>query len=223
MSLLDVILPPGVFNVVHDPQWPHDLVPAEEEVCRLASSKRRAEFAAGRTCARRALRSVGHDGWPLLPGPGRAPIWPDGIVGSITHTDGFVAAAVATTDCIQGLGIDAEQRVALPEGVAESVCTPKESAWCWDQIRRTDECWWDTLIFSAKESVYKAWYPHTGAWLDYDDVDLELVADFGHAGCFRAVEIRSLALPPGLAIVGRYLVDGDLILTSAQLQGMSGT
>src|SRR5207245_11366486 len=113
----------------------------------------RREFAAGRACARAALHRLGFPRGPLLSGADRAPIWPAGAVGSITHCPGYCAAAVARRRDVRALGIDAELNEPLPDGVAELVCTETELTWTAMSAPRGTH--WQALIFSAKESVYK--------------------------------------------------------------------
>ena len=85
-----------------------DLFAQEAVAVDRAVPRRRAEFAAGRRCARAALARIGIPPAPLLRGEDREPLWPDGAVGSITHCAGYVAAAVAATEVMLSVGIDAE-------------------------------------------------------------------------------------------------------------------
>lgn len=186
------------------------LLPAEEEALGRVAPVRRSEFTAGRVCAHRALAALGVPVTPVLPGAvsradddagGRAPIWPDGVVGSITHCAGYAAAAVAHRTATVSLGIDAEPNQPLPGRTAARITLPAERAW----LRRapaTDVCW-DRLVFSAKESVYKAWWPLTGRWLGYSDV---LVTVDPAAGRFTAAG-------PFATWPGRFSVHRGLIVT----------
>src|SRR5262245_6997786 len=105
------------------------LFPAEEAVMRTAGPRRRAEFAAGRWCAREALARLGVPAAPILPGPAGEPRWPEGVTGSITHCAGYRACAVARTTDVAAIGIDAEPDAALPAGLIEKVATGPERAW----------------------------------------------------------------------------------------------
>lgn len=130
------------------------LFPEEEHAVRSAVAKRQREFRAGRACARAALRKLGLPPEPLPVGPNRAPVWPEGVVGSITHTRGFCAAVAAWRQQIAGLGVDAEQRGAVQPSLLRHIATEVERAW----MARTSppaHADWPTLIFSAKESLYK--------------------------------------------------------------------
>jgi 4'-phosphopantetheinyl transferase EntD len=171
--MMDRLLPAEVAVVEASQQeWDAELLPEEASQVAAAVSRRRREFAAGRACARLALGRLGLQTGPLLSGPDRAPLWPETALGSITHCPGYCAAAVARRGTVRALGIDAELNSPLPDGVAELVCTEKELAWTTGSAQRGSN--WQVLIFSAKESVYKAWQPLTGEWLGYLDAELSI-------------------------------------------------
>jgi 4'-phosphopantetheinyl transferase EntD len=214
MSSLAALLPPDVVVEEGTGDGPVEVLAEERAHVARAVPKRRAEFEQGRTCARRALRRLGIEGWALLPGPKREPRWPPGVTGAITHTHGYVAAAVARRPVGWSLGIDAEQRAPLHDGVADLICTGRERRWC--SARAGDGVPWEAVVFSAKESVFKAWFPLTGRWLDYLDADIELDPD---GGTFRVLALRSAAGRPAPADYrGRFLVTADLILTTAVVE-----
>ena len=104
---------------------------------------------------------------PIRSGPKREPQWPAGLVGSITHTTGFRAAAVAPRSVVASLGIDTEQNEPLPDGVEELITVPGEPEMLAALARAFPAVHWGRLLFSAKESIYKAWYPLTGRWLGF--------------------------------------------------------
>ena len=187
-------------------------IPAEEEAqVTAAAEKRRREFAAGRSCARRALERLGWTCVPVLSGTRREPIWPPGVVGSITHCEGYCAVAVAEQADLRGIGIDAEVETVLGDGVREAVCTADERRWIADQGGHD----WTVLFFSAKESLYKLWYPLMGSWLDYHDA--ELVMDLRH-GRFEAHirrPIDSGRFPSRLT--GQFALEGGRIHTAITL------
>src|SRR5947207_7559339 len=105
----------------YEPDWSEAALAEELALVGEAGDKRRREFAAGRACARLALERLGRSNGPVLRGSNREPVWPDGVVGSITHTAGYCAAAVTEASCVLGLGIDAEANQALSPLVAERV------------------------------------------------------------------------------------------------------
>jgi 4'-phosphopantetheinyl transferase EntD len=184
-----------------------ELFPEEEAALGNAVEKRRREFVTGRACARQALGQLGVEPVPIASGERGEPLWPAGIVGSITHCRGYRACAVARAGDVASVGIDAEANEPLPGGVLESVASARERERLADGL--------DTVLFSAKESIYKAWFPLTGRWLDFDEVDLSLAPE---AGTFHA----RLLVPgpvvdgePLTAFHGRWRNDGDVVLTAA--------
>ncbi|MBR7838548.1 4'-phosphopantetheinyl transferase superfamily protein [Actinospica durhamensis] len=144
-------------------------LPGEAERVERAVPARRAEFATGRACARRALARLGLPPRPIPTGQRGEPRWPHGVVGSITHCAGYRGAVLARTSQIATIGIDAEPNAPLPDGVLETVSLPGERAWVARLSAAEPAVHWDRLLFCAKESVYKAWYPLAHRWLDFQD------------------------------------------------------
>jgi len=195
------------------------LFPAEEALIARAVRKRRAEFATGRLCARNALGALGLEPAPILPGQNGAPQWPSGVVGSITHCAGYRAAAVARAREVVTIGLDAEPAQPLPGGVLGLVTRPDERDRLCELARDAPGVCWDRLLFSAKESVYKAWFPLARRWLGFDDADITIDAA---NGTFQA---RLLTAPPAPAGVppagvppagfsGRWMARDGLLLTA---------
>ncbi len=211
-TMLSKILPTTVVAVEQTGVFTGTLL--DEEAALLGPNVvplRRAEFAAGRTCAREALRVLGFAGQPVLRGENRQPLWPNGVVGSITHCDGYCAAAVARADDMLTIGIDAEKNQSLPEHVLEAIAFGEELEW----LRRSPQngiCW-DKLLFSMKEAVYKAWYPRERRWLDFDQVG---IAPDVEENTFQARISGTFSSPvlSGQIYRGRYLVAQSLILTA---------
>ena len=171
--MLQMILPAGVESEERFGEAPADhLFPEEERIIAHAVPARRGEYAAVRSCARACLARLGYPRVPILPGLGGAPSWPDGIRGSMTHCPGYAAAAVGSCTRIGAIGIDAEPDAPLPDGVLDLVATPTER----DRLAATqpepDGPNWDRLLFSAKEAVYKAWFPLVGEWLDHQQAEI---------------------------------------------------
>src|SRR5580692_6347409 len=101
------------------------LLPEERQYVARAMSKRVQEFAAGRVCARAALAQLGYAAVALPMGEDRAPQWPAGATGSITHTNGFCAAVVAATAQIRALGLDAEPGTSVRPHLWGRICGPE--------------------------------------------------------------------------------------------------
>lgn len=184
------------------------LSPAESQATTSMSPNRRGEFAAGRMAARLALAELGVRGHDLVVAPDRRPVWPSDIVGSITHTEGFCAAAVAKRQNHLGVGIDAERLDRPIVGqVRDSICHRSELD------AATDEPHAAHVIFSAKESFFKAYYPQTLHWIGFHDANVVLSpAD----NSFQITLISPTApRPAGLASVsGRYAITGGLVLSA---------
>ncbi|MEV5322283.1 4'-phosphopantetheinyl transferase superfamily protein [Streptomyces sp. NPDC052687] len=187
--MIEELLPGTVVAVeAHGTGETAPLFPEEEVFVARAVAKRRREFTAVRACARRAMEKLGVPPQAILPGERGAPRWPDGLLGSMTHCDGYCAAALVRATDLASLGIDAEPHAPLPDGVLDAVALPAER----ERLRRLATALpglrGDRLLFSAKESVYKAWYPLTGRWLDFSEADIDITADPEDParGAFRA-------------------------------------
>jgi 4'-phosphopantetheinyl transferase EntD len=198
-------------TLAQEPLWPEE----EALLGPRASPKRRQDFAAGRACARRALVQLGAPAGGILSGSNRQPLWPAGIVGSITHCSGYCAAAVAWAAHVCAIGIDAEVNAALEDGVVAQVCNAAEQEWI--RSAPQGDMPWATIVFCAKESIYKAWFPLTGRWLGFEDVMVRV--DPG-AGAFSAEAVSERAVAQGIwpeRVHGRFLVTRDLVLCAVSL------
>jgi 4'-phosphopantetheinyl transferase EntD len=215
-AMMAQILPAGVVCV--EEAGPHrgSLLPAEAEVVAAAVPKRRDEFAAGRTCAHRALAQLGISEAPLLPGAHREPLWPPGIVGSITHCELYSAAAVSWSNDFLTVGIDAKPNRPLPDGVLETIALPEEIAWI--RSASPENPAWDRLLFSAKESAFKAWFPIARTWIDFTDARFHAHSD-GHGFEVTLVGRHSAIVDAGLATLnGQYRVHHETIATAIAAQ-----
>jgi 4'-phosphopantetheinyl transferase EntD len=188
--MIEQLLPAGVVAVEAFDDVPGEPVfPGEEDLVANAVDRRRREFVTARRCARAALAMLGYAPAPIRSGPKREPQWPFGLVGSITHTTGYRAAAVAPRSILASVGIDTEENGPLPDGTEESVTVPGESEMLAALARAFPATHWGRLLFSAKESTYKAWYPLTGRWLGFEEARLTI----DPAGTFAAKLNRAAA------------------------------
>ena len=164
---------------------PPDLAPLPEEEPLIARSvaKRRNEFITVRHCARLALEELGVPPVPILKGEKGEPCWPDGVVGSLTHCEGYRGAAVGRhAPC------------------ARSASTPNPTMCCRTACSTRSACptngprsaalpaglHWDRILFCAKEATYKAWFPVTKRWLGFEDAHIVFtVDDSADGGRFR--------------------------------------
>ncbi|MEU7279564.1 4'-phosphopantetheinyl transferase superfamily protein [Streptomyces sp. NPDC045431] len=194
------------------------LFPEEAALVANAVEPRRREFATTRRCAREALAKLGAPPAPLLRDPKGAPQWPSGFIGSITHCAGYRAAAVTRADALTALGIDAEPNLPLPdEGVLDLVTLPEERRHLTSLASHHPEVQWDRLLFSAKETVYKVWYPLTHRWLDFHDATLTL---HPATSTFTA---RILVPSPFPTLTGTWLCGEGLLVTAATITSSHST
>lgn len=213
--MIDELLPKSVSvsEIFGDPEAPA-LPPEEQAIIANAVDKRRREFANGRWCARQALGRLGFAPRPILPGHRGQPGWPSGVVGAITHCDGYRAAVVARQSELAAIGVDAEPAKALPEGVLEAVSLPEER-------ERLRACWlnapevpWDRMLFSAKESVYKAWFPMTARRLEFEDASIRFDPYLGTFSARLLVPGWRLGDVLLTRFDGRWTVAAGLVVTA---------
>jgi 4'-phosphopantetheinyl transferase EntD len=169
---LHSLLPDGVAGFASADAAHARLLPEERDAAAGMGAARRAEFALGRSCARAALQRLDEAEHAIPRGPDRAPRWPPGITGSISHTEGLCIAVVARRPGIRALGVDVEARAPRHPRSLERIATPAERTQLEALARSAPEIDWAKLLFSAKESVYKAQYPLAGIALGFQDVEL---------------------------------------------------
>ncbi|OLO64327.1 hypothetical protein BKH21_13500 [Actinomyces oris] len=176
-----------VQHYMYDP-----LYPEEYEYLQFASDKRCCEFITARHCARVSLEKLGLQRPVMVPGDHGEPVWPDGVVGSITHCQDYCAAAVAMSCDIAAIGIDAEQNEPLSDDILAIIASEDERMHvCSSQKCRPDVAL-DRLLFCIKECAYKAWFSLTKTPLSF----YEIFASIDGCGQFK------IALP-------NYLVEGE--------------
>jgi 4'-phosphopantetheinyl transferase EntD len=218
-TLLSGVLAPRVVaaELYSDPD---DIAPLPEEEPLIARSvaKRRNEFVTVRYCARQALGELGVGPVPILKGDKGEPCWPDGVVGSLTHCEGFRGAVVGWSSDVRSVGIDAEPHDVLPKGVLDAISLPEERA----QLGALPgDLHWDRILFCAKEATYKTWFPLTHRWLGFEDARISFEVDgSGSAGTFVSRVLIDPAAehgPPLEVLRGRWSVRDGLALTAIVL------
>jgi 4'-phosphopantetheinyl transferase EntD len=213
--VIDEILPASVASAWTTEAWVEVPLYVEETLALgRAVDKRRREFVTGRACARQALARLGFRPRSVPSGRRGEPLWPHGVVGSITHCRGYVACAVASREILAAIGIDAEPHAALGEEILPEIVTPAENRRLTELRAASVDIHWDRVWFSAKEAVYKAWFPLTRRWLGFHDV--ELTVD-GADGRFEAQLRVPGARKTGEStsrLSGRWLVRDGLTLTA---------
>ncbi|GAA4284524.1 4'-phosphopantetheinyl transferase superfamily protein [Brevibacterium daeguense] len=227
--MLSDVLPPGACGE----ECCGDLAPvgapaAELAVVQTAAPGRRREYGTVRVLARRALTALAPNdrllvaSHALVPGARGAPTWPEGIVGSMTHCADYRASVVARSSRYATIGLDAELNHELPAAVQDLICRPEEHAMIAELQRRDARVAWSAVVFSAKESVYKAWYPLMGTWLDYGDVAIRIDPERRTfrarlEGRLGAGHVRMLRSRTMSSLTGTWCAGESLILTSASV------
>ncbi|MCA9581164.1 MAG: 4'-phosphopantetheinyl transferase superfamily protein [Myxococcales bacterium] len=207
------LFPPEVVIVEGDPSVDADpLHPKEEEQIARAVLKRRREFAMGRQCARRALQSLGMNDVVLVNGEDRAPRWPEGTVGSITHTAGYCGAAVARVDNIRAVGIDAEPEEPLSERLWRRIATVQEQAII-TGMPEGERGHRGRALFSAKECFYKCQYTLTRTYLGFQDAEVTFEGDTFVVTLLKETAVFS----EGTKFPGRVLRSRGILLTAMHL------
>jgi len=185
------------------------LLPQERDCVRGSMDKRVKEFTAGRLCARRAMSILGLSETPLLSGSDRVPLWPDRVVGSISHTDGYCIAVVGARTSFAALGVDAERVGRVEVALWRTVFCEEEIEWLLtlDNATRVEMA---TIIFSAKEAFYKCQYGITRSWLGFEDVAVEVMD-----GMFRiSIRNKHSSIAAKLtSFSGRYARDAGVVIT----------
>jgi 4'-phosphopantetheinyl transferase EntD len=193
----------------------------EAEYLGRAAPKRAQEFAAGRLCARRALAEFGVTDFPIRVASDRQPLWPELLIGSITHTDGYCAAVVAERRRFSAIGIDCEIVGHVTPELWPQICVSAELLWL-DSLAPPERAAAVTLLFAAKEAFYKCQYPLVAEWLDFHDVVIESES-WGQRGqnagrilirATRRLRFEEHALLP---IVGRYQFHEEFVSVGVAL------
>ena len=218
-SMIDELLPAAAASaeVLHQ-ELRASLFPEEQRAIRSAIEKRRREFTSGRGCARLAMARLGFPAAPVVPGPKGEPIWPHGLVGSITHCRGYRAAVIARDVDVRSVGIDAEPNEPLPEDVIDDVTNRAERGSIAELTRSHPSISWDRLIFCAKEASYKAWFPITGRWLEFSDVVVTIEPQQKRWAATVAVHGGRDVCAPPTWLEGHFLVRAGLILVAVTVR-----
>lgn len=156
----------------------YGLYPAERQLVQHATYKRRAEFSAGRDCARRALSYLGKGLTSLLPDESGCPLWPKNYVGSISHTQGYAIAVVAKQQYVSAVGVDIEcwSKSTTSWTAISKVCSPQEQQWVSAQPENKQRLA-AHILFSIREAVYKCIYSLLKIKLGFNDLVIAISQD----------------------------------------------
>lgn len=177
-----------------------------------AVPKRRSEFARGRGAAHRALEALGRSGEPVLAGANREPLWPNGVVGSISHAAGFGVAIVAGADRTDGVGVDIEKLGDVSE-LEDQVLRPEERAWIGDlEVDQQPRA--VLAIFSAKEAIFKAFFPRCRVLFGFETASLTPISTGYVATLLDGIDT---AYPPNRTFAVSSSWYEDIVLSSVVL------
>lgn len=217
-DLLGHLFSPCVVTAWGEPERLQEpLHPAECDAVARAVAKRRMEFTAGRTLARRALERLGAGSAAIPVGTKREPVWPAGITGSISHTRGFCGVALARAQDMRGIGFDAEHLDAVRPGLAREIVTEAERGAIREVLGGDAETAL-ALAFSAKEAFFKCQYPLTRRWLGLLDAVLTVTATGFTLAPAAGISHEAWRLGP---ITGRHTFRSGLVLTAVELPSTS--
>jgi 4'-phosphopantetheinyl transferase EntD len=215
--VLERILPVSAVVVATAGEREVKLFPEEEAAVGNAVEKRRHEFVTARACAREALGRLGHPDQPVPAGARGEPLWPEGVVGSITHCAGYRACAVAPAGELLTIGVDAEVGEPLPAGLIGDIALPEERRLIERLGAEDPAVSWDRLLFSIKESIYKAWFPLARSWLGFEDANVVIDPAEGTFSAHLLVPGPTLGERMLDGFSGRWLAADGLLLSAIAL------
>jgi enterobactin synthetase component D len=200
-----------------DADWERELGIELPESLAVAAPKRRRDYLAGRYCARQALSQLDPElaRSPIEIGAAREPVWPEGIVGSITHTDGFASAVAARASDVTGLGVDAEREPPSSDlaHLEHQIVSPVEA----DALKASDlpRSTRTLLAFSAKEAIFKCFYPRARQLWEFHEVEIVRIDPERGSFLARGASSRAAAIWPRLGVDGRFLIRDGRVYTGA--------
>ncbi|SDL53372.1 4'-phosphopantetheinyl transferase EntD (siderophore biosynthesis) [Maridesulfovibrio ferrireducens] len=215
-SFLDILFPDSVVTAESLPHISRSSLHEDEwEIVADSVPERQAEFCGGRVCAHQALKQLGMADSAILQNKDRSPRWPDNVTGSISHTQGYCAAAVAKKDDIEGVGLDVELDSPLDWKLSELICSPQELIWL-SSYPLSERSKLAKIFFSTKEAAFKCQFPITQEFIDYAQAEITL--DFNELSFNVIVTHKS----PEVSLVcskihGRYEVKNGFILSGATI------
>lgn len=219
-KILNRLFPGYVITEEVNPETVSGIIYPEEEVfIEKAVLKRKNDFKSGRFCAKKALAKLGIERFPIKMANDRSPIWPDGIVGSIAHTQGYCGVAVAVKENAKSLGLDMECVDRLKSSCRHLVCTEDEIA----AINARPENIQDKLaafIFSAKECFYKCQFTINRCWAGFHDVKISLDIDINNEGYFEIILLKDIGcyFTKGSSFKGKYIFNQRYVLTGMTIE-----
>jgi len=210
-----LVLPPIFGPGVHARATANLFLPSDPPPRAGLSPKRAREFAAGRRCAARALMDAGSREVAVGVGAEKEPSWPAGFVGSITHSHARAGAAVGSASLLLGIGLDFEP-------LFDSDAMRDAAGVVMSEAERVLPADWPaqelaTLVFSAKESLYKCLNPLVRTFFEFADVE---VVELSSRGFFRVRLLRDLGalFGRGSLVEGRFAIAEGHVHTAIELR-----
>lgn len=219
-SLAERMAPPGTSVAVTDPTRSAAVVwPQEAPAMAHALPKRRREFAAGRQAARLAMTGLGLQEQAVPSRLDRAPHWPKGLTGSISHDASSCVAVVGELAHFRAVGVDVEPDAPLHDDLTAEICLPQERAWL-AEVPATRRALMARRLFCAKEAVYKAQYPLTETLFGFDAIQVTLNV---LATGFTARFMYTVGdVPEGTVLSGQCGTGGGHVLSMVTLGARAG-
>lgn len=220
LSILRQQLPSGVLlEVAPVKDHLNDLLPEERALVEAAVASRRFEFSSARCLARRLLTDLGAKQQPLLPNADRSPIWPQGVIGSLSHSRRFCATAVARPEShvaagLLGIGVDLEDMRPLRTPLFAELLTERELQQLDPHASQEQQANHVLATFSIKEAVYKAMSPINNDGLAFHDVEIQFEPDVFRDPCLKKATIIRLdglsrRLPPNCMLTAYQLTQNQ--------------
>jgi len=179
LALLRSRLPEGVvLEIGHVHHAVEKICLEEQKIIAHAVESRRNEFSSARVLAHKALQQLGYPESPLLPRPDRSPEWPEGVVGSLSHSRKLCAALLAGPgSSILGLGIDVEDLRPLAKDLFAEILTEQEISTMHTTVPEAQHAEHTLTIFGIKEAVYKAMLPLGNQGLGFHAMEIDFLPD----------------------------------------------
>jgi len=178
-------------------------------------NKRKAEFLAGRYAAKALLTHYNLQHIQIDIGENRSPNWPQGIIGSISHNKSTAICAMTQSNMMTGLGIDVEAILDTEKAnrVKESIIDKTE-----EELLNTHAAHLPfnvafTLIFSAKESIFKALYPQVKRYFGFSAVSITAISLSDNTLTFRLNESLTPQLNTGLMLTCDFILKDHEVIT----------
>lgn len=196
----------GIISPVKD--FRHILNTEELDLIQSASEKRMLEFSTGRYCAKTLLATFGIENYSILSGDNREPIWPDQVIGSISHSNDLCGAVATSSTSLKSVGLDIERIKPLKKDIGRIVCTENEKKW----IAAQKQSSYDLLvliIFSLKEALYKCVFQRDKIKIGFSEC--EILPNTSNNIALSTIKRKDLSI----TIEMRFLIQDQYIFSSA--------